>query len=228
MVDSQRGVRLVSILLVISAAAFAVGVGLERSRHHESSSESRAAHAAEAGSETVSGAGTTAAPAGEPGPAAGETGEGAPATDTGEAAPLTDTGEAAPLTDTGGGSAIAPPEGTTAAAAAPTAIPSAETGEKLLGISTESTGLVVLAVAVSILLAVLLWLRGGAPVLLAGAVAAGLAFAAFDVREAVHQSDVSDRALLAIAVAVAALHLAVALAAARVLAGRRGGDEAAV
>ena len=166
MATSAAAVKLVSILLVVSAASFAVGVAIERSQHRETTTETAAAHSAES-----------------------TTGEAATATEQ----PAAVAGVVAP----------------------------AESAETLLGVSTESTGLVALAVIVSLLLAALLWLRGALPALVAAAGLVGLAFAAFDVREAIHQSDLSNRGLLAIALVVLALHGSVVLAAGRVLLPRR-------
>jgi hypothetical protein len=84
--------------------------------------------------------------------------------------------------------------------------------ETILGIDPESTGLVVAAVALSLLLAGGIW-RRGTPALFAGAVAFGLLFAAFDVREAFHQADESRGGLVALALLLAVLHTGVAIAA---------------
>jgi hypothetical protein len=85
--------------------------------------------------------------------------------------------------------------------------------ERLLGVDVESAPLVVLAVIAGLALAAL----GGGPIgltrgfLLTGVVI-GLAWAALDIREVVHQLDEARTgvAVIAIAVAVAALHLMVA------------------
>ena len=81
-------------------------------------------------------------------------------------------------------------------------------GERVFGIDIESTGLVVAAVAVSLLLAIALWLSDGfvVPLALAGF---ALVAAIFDVREVFHQIDESRTNLTVIAAIVAALHLAV-------------------
>jgi hypothetical protein len=84
--------------------------------------------------------------------------------------------------------------------------------ETILGIDPESTGLVVATVALSLLLAGGIW-RRGTPALFAGAVAFGLLFAAFDVREAFHQADESRGGLVALALLLAVLHTGVAIAA---------------
>lgn len=80
---------------------------------------------------------------------------------------------------------------------------------KVLGIDRESTGLVALALLVSLALAGALWKRPTRTVwLIVGVVA--LAFAIFDIAEIVHQLDESAPGLAAIAVAVALAHAATA------------------
>ena len=179
----SKAIDVVSILLVASAAAFAIGVAIERSLHHESAGEAPAARAAE----------TVTASSVEAGSETGA--EGAPATTT----------------------------------AVPAAEPAghADAGEKLLGVSTESTGLVALAVVLSLLLAAVLRRRRGRAILLVAAGLLGLVFAAFDVREAVHQADLSESGLVVLAVVVAVLHVGVLAAAAWALASRRGAARAA-
>jgi hypothetical protein len=92
--------------------------------------------------------------------------------------------------------------------------PAGEAGVKLLGVDTESLALAIVAVVLSLLLAVLVlagvWWRAVLP---AGAVL-GLVFAAGDGRELVHQLDESNGGLAAVAAVLIALHLAVALLAA--------------
>jgi hypothetical protein len=92
--------------------------------------------------------------------------------------------------------------------------------ETLFGINPESTGLVTVGVIVSLLLAAAVWYWGRRPVLLA-AVVFGIAFAALDVREAVHQAHESRTGLLILAIALAVLHGAVVAVAASGLRGRR-------
>jgi hypothetical protein len=92
-----------------------------------------------------------------------------------------------------------------------------------LGIDVEATPFVVLAAAVSILLALAAWLRPR-PALLAAIAALMLAFAALDVREVFHQLDEHRDGLALLAALVAILHLASAAVGA-LLAGR--GDKRA-
>ena len=89
-----------------------------------------------------------------------------------------------------------------------------DSSEALLGVNPESTGLVAVAVVVSLLLAFAVWRAPGVWWLL-GAVALTMAvFAALDVREALHQANESRTGLTLLAGAVAGLHLAAALLAA--------------
>ncbi len=77
--------------------------------------------------------------------------------------------------------------------------------ETLLGINPEATGLVVIAVAVSLVLAALI-LTVGSPLLAAGVALAMLAFTALDIREVTHQLNESHPGLAALAATIAALH----------------------
>jgi hypothetical protein len=91
---------------------------------------------------------------------------------------------------------------------------SGESGEKVLGISYESTPLVIAAVLASLGLAAIVWF-GRAPWLLLVVAVAMLAFAVFDVAEVFHQIDRSEGGIAALAGLVAALHLAAGLGSAR-------------
>lgn len=84
--------------------------------------------------------------------------------------------------------------------------------EKLFGINPEATGLVIIAVALSLLLAALI-LTVGSPLVPAAVAAAMLAFAVLDVREVTHQLTESRPGLAALAAAVALLHLLTAVSA---------------
>jgi hypothetical protein len=83
--------------------------------------------------------------------------------------------------------------------------------ENLLGINPEATGLVVIAVAVSLVLATLI-LTVGSPLLAAVVALVMLAFTALDIREVTHQLN-EHSGLAAIAATVALLHLAAGAAA---------------
>ncbi len=83
--------------------------------------------------------------------------------------------------------------------------------ERLLGVDAESTPLVVLTVLAGLALAALAASRIGlARGFLLAVVVIGLAWAALDIREAVHQLDESRTGVAVVAMAVAALHLAAA------------------
>ena len=207
---SSTAIRVLSALLVVSAAAFAVGVAIERSQHTERAERTAAVDGAETSAETAT--------ASEP-PASTATGEssGESGSETGAGSGATGEGSAEPAATVESGAPEASPE----ASATHT-----EQGETLFGISTESTGLVALAVVASLLLAVLLWARGAVPVLLVAALLVGVVFAAFDLREAFHQADLSNTGLVVTAIVVAILHGAVAVAAARLLAQGRAAARA--
>ncbi len=79
--------------------------------------------------------------------------------------------------------------------------------EDLLGVNTESIPLVVVAVLVSLALAVAV-LLSPKPGVLALIFVIALAAVAFDVREAIHQTDESRQTVMAFAIAAAALHAA--------------------
>jgi hypothetical protein len=97
-----------------------------------------------------------------------------------------------------------------------------ESGETLLGINPESTGLLVVAVLTSLALAAAVALVQGSPLVPLVVGLAMLAFAALDVREVVHQINVSDTGLAILAGFVAALHLAAAGASAALARNERG------
>jgi hypothetical protein len=88
--------------------------------------------------------------------------------------------------------------------------------EDLLGVNPEATALVVVAVAASIFLAFAVWLRPQ-PLVLVAVILLGLAFAALDAREFVHQVNESRAGIAVIAAALAVLHAGVAALAAALL-----------
>lgn len=79
-----------------------------------------------------------------------------------------------------------------------------------LGIDIEAWPFIVLAAIVSLCLAAAAWLRPQAPLILTVVAATMLAFAALDIREVVHQLDLSKNGLAVLSGAIAALHLAAA------------------
>jgi hypothetical protein len=85
-----------------------------------------------------------------------------------------------------------------------------ESSEEIFGIDPESTGLVIAAIVAAVLLALAVWVAPLPPVLLA-VIAFGVVFAAFDVREVVHQVDESREGLVIVAAILALLHALVAV-----------------
>jgi Flp pilus assembly protein TadB len=164
-----------AVLLVVSAAAFAIGVTLERSNDGQSDQHASNPPTVVTGEQA-------------------ETSEQHAEGESGESGELSESGESAEQR---------------AAETGSTSETHNESSEKLFGVNPEATWLVVLAVALSVLLALAVWRTNSTAVLLA-VVAFGLVFAAFDVREAIHQSDESNSGLVVVAVIVAILHLGVA------------------
>jgi hypothetical protein len=98
----------------------------------------------------------------------------------------------------------------------------ADEDEALLGVDLESTPLIVLAVIGGFALAALAASPlGRLPGFLLAVVAVAALWAALDIREVVHQLDESHTGIAAIAVAVAALHLAAAAVSGRLAAAAR-------
>jgi hypothetical protein len=91
--------------------------------------------------------------------------------------------------------------------------------EKLLGIDPEAPWVVVTGVALSIALAIGVWVLRRRLVLVL-TIAFGLVLATLDVRELVHQVHQSRTSLIAVASILAALHLLVAATAALLLRSR--------
>jgi hypothetical protein len=98
---------------------------------------------------------------------------------------------------------------------------SAEAGAHILGIDTESVGLSVVAVVLSLLLAAAVWIRPVTAVL-ACVTVFGLVFAAGDGRELAHQLGDANDGLAAVAALLLVLHLVVAGLAAAALPRPRG------
>lgn len=177
-------------LILTATAAFVVGVVLERHESHSEAAETPAQHAAENAT-----SGTTSEHS-----ESGESGESGEHSESGESATRKETSET----------------NTTAGKSTTTETPTHfEASEKLLGVNPESTGLLVVAVVASLLLAAGVWWLSASPLAL-GVVALAMAvFGALDVREVVHQTDESRTGLMLLAALVAVLHIAAAALAAR-------------
>lgn len=142
-------------------------------------------------------------------------------TETGtEAANPTETtsGQTAPAAESGGDEATHTDE-TTGEETTHTEVPGGEptahsetSAETVLGINLESDALVIVAIAVSLALAALTWLRNRRSLLLA-TMAFALVFAVFDIAEVAHQLKESRSGLAVFAAAIALVHLATALVA---------------
>jgi len=180
---------LVTLLLVASAALFAIGVAIERNSKHNEKHAALGIDYVLAADEHV---GESAA-------------HRAAEQKHSKTAPPTEAGHA-PSDGRAGHREAGSESGHPGESAAQLA--SEKQGERVFGIDIESPALVIAAVAVSLLLAAALWLTGS---VLAALALAGFALVAaiFDVREVFHQIDESRTNLTVIAAIVAALHLAV-------------------
>ena len=101
-----------------------------------------------------------------------------------------------------------------AAAADITDVGSEPANEKVLGISLESTLLVVVAVIVSLVLAVATW-RSNTKLIVLMTAGFAAVFAALDIAELVHQIDRSAPGLTLLAAIIAAMHAGAAVVAAQ-------------
>jgi hypothetical protein len=186
-----------------------MGVAIERSRPGETHREASPSAQITTGKTAETHAASTET---------GTNGQAGATAETATTVEATTTGETATTTEAAGGTAESGGETTPSttesghATETSTGAAHSDSGEKLLGIKTESTGLVVTAIVASIALALALWLVPGSMLLLLGAAGVGVVFAAFDLHEATHQSDLSDTTLVVVALAVSALHLAVTVA----------------
>ena len=210
----SRSRIIVAVLLVASAVVFAIGVSVERSQG-ESHSD------APVGGQSLGNA--TSAPEGS---AAREGAERttvatkAVATSAPEGSAAREAAEKKPSATAAKAVATPAPEGSAAREAAEggvgSAAASSETKEKLFGIETESTGLVIAVVLLSLILSAgLLVIRS--PLILIAAVVVVLGATAFDVRELAHQIDESRNGVAVLAALTGVLHVAVAAVAAVVL-----------
>ena len=186
----SRSRIIVAVLLVASAVVFAIGVSVERSQG-ESHTD------APVGGQSLGNA--TFAP------------EGSAAREAAEKKPSATAAKAVATPAPEGSAAREAAEGGVGSAAA-----SSETKEKLFGIETESTGLVIAVVLLSLILSAgLLVIRS--PLILIAAAVVVLGATAFDVRELAHQIDESRNGVAVLAALTGVLHVAVAAVAAAVL-----------
>jgi hypothetical protein len=179
-------------LIVLATVAFAVGAAIEKSQHHVEGSAAAALRGADlirVESEKTD-SHQNAAP---------ERHRAEPST-SGAESPTSHSGEG------GGESASAHPNESRGSESA-TEHAGETHSERLRGLDPEATGLVVVAVVVSLILALAVWHRPDHTLLLLLVAVAMLAFAALDIREAIHQGEESNGSLLLLASLVAALHL---------------------
>ena len=204
----MTGARRVLVALILAATAtFVVGVLLERHQAGAEGVETSARRSAE----TDRAGRTDASSATRPRTESSQKGESGERRHSGEAG------------ESGGERRRETAEATTPTAgrapgepARPEPPAHAESSEELLGIDPESSGLLGVAVVVSLLSAAAVVGWAGRPIVL-GIVALAMAgFCALDIREVAHQLTESRTALAILAAVVAALHLAAAALAARV------------
>lgn len=196
-------------LIVVATAAFGIGAAIEKSQHHNESSEGAALPgtvftAANGASDTILVSGESSESGAEAGQSGGETHTTVPSKPKKKPS-------SAPAPEQHSDSA----ESGNETSGETTGAGHSESGgeihsEDLLGIDPESTVLVVLAIVGSLALAAAVWSWPEAIPVLALVGLAMLFFCALDIREAVHQSDESNGGLMALALTVAALHLAAA------------------
>ena len=211
----SRSRIIVAVLLVASAVVFAIGVSVERSQGESHTdapvggqSLGNATFAPEGSAEREGAERTTVATK-------------AAATSAPEGSAAREAAEKKPSATAAKAVATPAPEGSSAREAAEknagaSSEASGEDAEKLFGIKTESTGLVIAVVVLSLLLAAgVLVIRS--PLILVGAAVVVLGASAFDVRELAHQLDESRNGVAALAALTAALHIVVAAVAAVVL-----------
>jgi hypothetical protein len=222
-VSSAR--RVLVGLIVVATAAFVVGVVLERHQSHNEAAETPTQRAAEGAARTTtqhtesgeSGNESTDSETGESGESGGENAERGESGESGEGG-----GENAAHNEST--KTTATPATTTAGSPPTETTKHSEASEKLLGVNPESTGLLVVAVLASLLLAAGVVLFGASSTVLGVVALAMAAFGALDVREVVHQADESRTGLMLLAALVAVLHFAAAGLAVRAAVG--AGDTA--
>ena len=189
-----------ALLLVATAALFAIATTIERSQrsHH---SENSATKTAEIPSETTSSSETTTNPSSEANGGADEKAAGNGETTTTSSS------------ETNGGADEKAAGAAETPAAAETHV---ESSEKLFGIDTESVAAMIAAISVSLGLAAAVWWRLER-LWLWLTLAFGVVFAAGDIREVIHQLNESRNTVATLAAILIAAHLAVAVLAGLIL-----------
>lgn len=198
MKNETRLRAILALLLVATAALFAVGTTIERSQrsHH---SESSATKTAEIPTETATTSSSETSTESSGG--ADEKASGSSETTTGSSS------------EANGGADEAASGATEAAAAAETHV---EASEKLFGVDTESVPAMIVGIAASLGLAAAVWWRRER-VWLWLTLAFGVLFAAGDTREVIHQLNESRNGVATIAAILIAAHLVVAVLAGLIL-----------
>jgi cobalamin biosynthesis Mg chelatase CobN len=223
-------------LLALSAALFALGAALER--HHQPTEQareaSRAEHKPAAQRATTKSADTRAGSTSSPEAANGATSEQHSSSEnskssegSGGTQEHASSDKSKPSQESGGessGEGASSESSSSGGESAQQLKAEGPSSERVFGVNTESTPLVIAAVAASVLLALLVWLAPDSMALLLAVVTVGLVAAVFDVREVVHQSNEGQSGVEAIAIVVFVLHLAVAACAAALLARRSRPD----
>jgi hypothetical protein len=211
MKNETRLRAILALLLVVTAALFAIGTTIERSQrsHH---SESSATKTAKIPSETTtSSSETTTNPPSEANGGADERAAGNAETAT-------------PSSETNGGADEKAAGAAETPAAAETHV---ESSEKLFGVDPESVPAMIAAIAVSLGLAAAVWWRRER-LWLWFTLAFGVVFAAGDIREVIHQLNESRNTVATIAAILIAAHLAVAVLAGLILRQPQGQQSGAV
>ena len=203
-----------AVLLVASAALFVIGSRIER---HGSTASPSPSQSSEVQASPSTGSASSPRPSPTP-PAKTLGGEGSAAHEAAEHASPSPTTSAQMTVAEPAKTPTAGVEGAPSREAAERTTGHASSSERVFGVDVEQPGIVTSGAVIMVALALLMlgWRRRR--VLVAVAVFA-LAFAAFDVREALHQATEGRTSLIVIASVLASMHLTAALLAG--LAGRK-------
>lgn len=213
MTNMSKSRIIVAALLIASAVVFAIGVSVERSQAEQHSDAPAGGQSL--GNATLAPEGSAAREGAEKTIAATK----AVATSAPEGSAAREAAEKKPSATAAKPLTTAAPEGSAAREAAEgggSSGASGERAEKLFGIRTESTGLVIAVVVLSLILAAgMLIVRS--PLILVAAAVVVLGATAFDIRELAHQIDESRNGVAVLAGLTGVLHIAVAAVAAGLL-----------